>query len=426
MAFLCAWALVACRQSIAVDEASPNRPVADERVPIPPSPTSTAPIGTTPVVAPGAPSGAPSGAPIMAPLPKKVALRGAWLTNVGSQILYDKALLREAFSSMKAWGLNAAYVVVWHKGYTLYPSEVARKFSGAAVEPHKEIYRSWDMLAECVKLGKEFGISVIPWFEWGLKIPEGHSALKSRAHWFTKQSNGQIFAGSDPRFAYLNPTLDEVRGFFADLVTELLGKYDVQGVQFDDHFSLARAFGYDDATKSVFRSRHGREAPANTSDSAWKSVRANMVTDMLHYVLRAAKAKKPNLILSVAPIGYPFSYDEHLVEWPRWLDMGLVNEVIVQVYREDIPSFRRELGTASIQKARGKVKSVGIGVWAGYPEKRIDIDFVVEKSKIAQSQGYGVAYFYYEALKTWMPANETAEERRRKLGQFFSEPARSH
>jgi uncharacterized lipoprotein YddW (UPF0748 family) len=386
-------------------------------------------LGAAPNPAPNAPPPTASVSeppPIVAPLPDKVELRGAWLTNAGSEILYDKALLRDAFVSMKAWGLNAAYIVVWHKGFTLYPSEVNRKLSGEAVEPDREVYRSWDMLAEAVKLGKEFGISVIPWFEWGLKIPEGHNAHAFHPEWFTKQSNGEIYTGEHPRFGYLNPTLDEVRAFMASLVTELLEKYDVQGIQFDDHLSLGIAYGYDETTKSVYRSRHGREAPSNHREANWKAFRSEMVTDFLHYVFRAAQAKRPNLILSVSPIGFPFSYDEHLVNWPRWLEMGLINEVIIQVYRENIHSFRKEMSLPSILNARGKVKSVGIGILTGYPHQRWDIDFILDKTRAAKSMGFGVVYFYFGSMKEWIPPSDTPEERRAKLSDHFREPARSH
>lgn len=382
------------------------------------------------VASPGNPSGEPPSAsaalPPSRPLPSKVELRGVWLTNVGSDVVYDPTKLRAAFEAMSAWGFNAAYVVVWNKGYTMYPSPVAERFSGHKVEPGKPVYQSWDMLAESVKLGREFGISVIPWFEWGLKVPEGHPAISRFPGWFTLNNESKMFTGSQPRFAYLNPTLDEVRRFFADLVTDLVTRYDVQGVQFDDHFSLQKDFGYDHTTKRVFKERTGRDAPSNLADSQWKSFRASMVTDMLHYVFQSMRRVRPNALRSVAPIGYPFSYNEHLVDWPRWVNEGMVDELIVQVYREDVPAFTRELNTQPLANAREKIKSVGVGVWAGFPEKRIDIDFIVDKTKVVRQRGLGTAYFYYEALKTWMPSHETAAERTTKLSGVFSEPARSH
>lgn len=431
---LASGALLSCRNAVPTSHRERPREATAEAVKGPEGVLSPVP-GVTPTGTPavGAPNGGAPGLegsngvlPPAKPLPAKVELRGVWLTNVGSEVVYDPKLLREAFASLSAWGLNAAYVVVWNKGYTLYPSDVAARFSGHKVEPGRKVYESWDMLAECVKLGREFGISVIPWFEWGLKVPEGHPALAKHPGWFTVNKESKLFTGEAPRFAYLNPTLDEVRGFFADLATEVVARYGVAGVQFDDHFSLQKDFGYDPTTKRVFKERHGRDAPANPSDAAWRSFRASMVTDMLHFVFQAMRKAKPDALRSVAPIGYPFSYNEHLVDWPRWVNEGMVDELIVQVYREDVPAFTRELGSQPLANAKGRIRSVGVGVWAGFPEKRIDVDFILEKTKVVRQRGFGTAYFYYEALKTWMPAHETPAERATKLGAEFSVPARSH
>src|SRR5512140_3442134 len=52
-------------------------------------------------------------------------LRGVWLTNVDSEVLFNKKTLTDAVKKLADLNFNTLYPTVWNWGYTLYPSKVA-------------------------------------------------------------------------------------------------------------------------------------------------------------------------------------------------------------------------------------------------------------------------------------------------------------
>ena len=58
-------------------------------------------------------------------------IRGVWLTNIDSEVLFSKDNLRDGLRRLERLNFNTIYPTVWNGGYTLYPSEVAETNSGA-------------------------------------------------------------------------------------------------------------------------------------------------------------------------------------------------------------------------------------------------------------------------------------------------------
>jgi Glycosyl hydrolase-like 10 len=99
-------------------------------------------------------------------------IRGVWLTNVDSEVLNSLGNLKEGLKRLKAMGFNTLYPAVWQRGFTLYPSGVAKALTGAAVMPNS-VFEHRDMLAELIQVAKPMGFRVIPWFEYGLMVKPG-------------------------------------------------------------------------------------------------------------------------------------------------------------------------------------------------------------------------------------------------------------
>lgn len=95
---------------------------------------------------------------------KKV--RGVWLTNVASDVYTSEDKIKKAIELLASTGFNVVFPVVWNKGFTLYRSEVMRRYFGDdfIIDP---TYSNRDPLAEIVEAAKAFKLKVIPWFEYG-------------------------------------------------------------------------------------------------------------------------------------------------------------------------------------------------------------------------------------------------------------------
>ena len=97
-------------------------------------------------------------------------LKAVWLTNIDSQVMNSRKNLAEGMQRLAGLGFNTIYPVVWQRGYTLHPSEVAKQWTGAAVLPNSP-FVDRDVLTEIIELARPLKMRVIPWFEYGLMVP---------------------------------------------------------------------------------------------------------------------------------------------------------------------------------------------------------------------------------------------------------------
>jgi len=278
-------------------------------------------------------------------------LRGVWLTNVDSEVLFSRDNLQKGFEQLAQCHFNTIYPTVWHSGFSLFKSEVChrlmgerkRTYPGVERSPLEDAQDNRDMLQECIDLGKRHGMSIIAWFEYGFMIRQNHPLRRTHPHWYTHQRDGTRIDKN--KLEWLNPFHPEVQQFFLDMVDELLDNYEVDGVQIDDHFGLPVAFGYDDYTTKLYQQENRLIAPANAKDPRWIDWRTNKITEFTNKLAKRVKERKPGAIFSVSPNPPEFSYQNFLQDWPAWVRGGNVDEVIVQTYRWDMPSFTNELST---------------------------------------------------------------------------------
>ena len=171
--------------------------------------------------------------------------------------------------------------------------------------------------------------------------------------------------------------------------------YDVDGVQFDDHFSLPHAFGYDPFTRALYRRETGRAVPADSRDPAWVRWRADKLTAFLRRLRLALKARKPGLLISLSPNYADFAYKLQLQDWRAWVRAGLVDEVVVQLYRPDLASFRAELDRPELQEKR---VPMAVALMAGQRQRPTDLPLLQGKVEATRQRGLGMAFFHYAPL----------------------------
>lgn len=56
-------------------------------------------------------------------------------------------------------------------------------------------------------------------------------------------------------------------------------------------------------------------------------------------IVSAVRNVKPNMKISLSPNSHRFSYKYYLQDWNTWVKTGLVDELVLQVYRNDKNSF---------------------------------------------------------------------------------------
>ncbi len=339
-------------------------------------------------------------------------IRGVWLTNIDSPILFNPRLLRDSMQELGKLNFNTVYPVVWNWGYTVYPSQVAQRVTGYAIDPRYTGLQGRDPLAELVEQGREHRIAVIPWFEFGFMAPADSELARLHPDWLTRRQDGSTIwqEGQDSR-VWLNPLNPEVQQFILSIILEIVTKYGVDGIQFDDHMGLPSDFGYDPYTIALYQQENpGKEPPTNFKDPAWLKWRADKITEFMGRVYRAIKARKSHVTVALSPNPQKFSYENSLQDWATWRRLGYVEELILQVYRPDISSFEVELRQPEVQEAKLHIP-VGIGILTGLKNKPVPINLVQEKLQKTRELGFaGVSFFFYETM--WNLSNEPVDYRK--------------
>ena len=366
-------------------------------------------------------------------------IRGVWITNVDSDVLFTRNRLATAIKDLRQLNFNTIYPVVWNWGYTTYPSKVAKRVVGSSFMPKKsagllinrklsntEGLEGRDVLKEMVTQGHKQGLAVIPWFEFGFMAPAttdpaGSDLAKLHPDWLTqKQDGGTIWKeGKDPR-VWLNPFKPEVKKFIIDLVVEVVGKYDVDGIQFDDHFGLPSEFGYDKFTVDLYKREHqGKLPPKDPKNEEWINWRADKITDLMRDLFTAIKATNPKAIVSISPNPQTFAKSFFLQDWAKWERQGLVEELLIQVYRDKLETFIGELQKPEVKLASKHIP-VGIGILTGVKPKPISMKQIQTQIAAVRQQGLaGVSFFFYETL--WKLTNEPAVTRKDGFRQMFAQ-----
>lgn len=354
-------------------------------------------------------------------------LRGVWLTNIDSTVLFSKANLREGIDRLKSLNFNTVYPVVWNGGYTLYPSAVGERLLGEKKRlfpgnnPSFEAQQGdRNMLQEVIDLAHAENMAVIPWFEFGFMAPADYALRQQRPEWFTQRLDGsqEIQQGAET-FTWMNPFHPQVQQLLLLMIDEVLQTYPVEGIQMDDHLGMPVDMGYDPYTVQLYRLEHGGAAPPeNPDDGEWVRWRAQKITEFMGKVRTLVDQRRPGAIVSVSPNPYPFSYVRYLQDWPEWERLGYVDELVIQVYRDDVDRFVWELNKPTTEVARRRVPTA-IGLLSGLRGRPTDAALLAEQLEATRDRAYaGVSYFFYETL--WVPGQESREDRLRQFLNHFA------
>jgi len=358
----------------------------------------------------------------IAAIPRTAELRGVWLTNIDSEVLFRSEQLQVAVQELARLNFNTLYPTVWNWGYTLYPSPVAQQTLGYTVDPREPGLQTRDMLAEIVQAGHQRGLAVIPWFEFGFMAPADSELAKIHPDWLTQRQDGsQVWdEGIYPR-VWLNPFHPEVQQFITRLMLEMVNRYDIDGIQLDDHFGLPVEFGYDPFTLQLYQQEHpGKVPPKNPQDAEWVRWRANKLTAYVKQLFETIKARKRKVLLALSPNPYPFAYNAHLQDWRTWEREGLIEELIVQIYQEDLQKFTQELNRPELVDARRHIPT-GVGVLTGLKDRTVPIQKVQAKVTTIRQQGFsGMSFFFYETM--WNLSSEAGDYRKSVFQSLFPVP----
>ena len=365
------------------------------------------------------PSSPPPTIPTQIPIIKpRTEIRGVWLTNNDLPMMENRTKLGNAMRQLRALNFNTVYPVIWNSGYVNYSSPVAQRYG---IQPFvRKGSDGHDILADLVNQAKSQNILVIPWFEFGFMVPQTSELATLHPDWLTETRSGeQLSNGPAGEVAWLNPFHPEVQQFITELVLEAVTQYNVDGIQFDDNMGLPREFGYDKFTRALYTKETKKSVPSNVADANWVKWRADKITAFMTQLNQSIKSRKPTAIVSISPNYYDHAYKLTLQDWLEWVRSGIVDELIMQVYRSDLNSFTAKISRPEIIETQQKIPTA-IGILTGLRRRPVSIQQIQSQTRTAQERGLGVSYFYYESL--WDDAPEGIMERISGFQSLFPTP----
>ncbi len=303
----------------------------------------------------------------------------AWAT---SKEATDRILAR-----VKEAGFNVYVPCVWHGRGTYYPSAVAP----ADPALKGRIASGEDPLEYLVEQAHRLGIQVMPWFT----VVRREGGLFP--HWRSEGTNESAFNVHDPAF----------RRFVVDLMTDVVRRYPIDGINLD----YIRSMGIcrSDGCKADYASRFGRDLdrdvamrkvpfhPGAASIATWN---AEAVTAIVRAFAQAAKALRPELVISVD--AHPLHPDltiqgQDAIEWvnQRWVDV---------IYNMD---YRKEVDLERMRKTRAALKEpervILLAALFDLEDKRVTPrrpDEVVGYVALTRRlwPGSGIAFYHFKQL----------------------------
>jgi uncharacterized lipoprotein YddW (UPF0748 family) len=326
-----------------------------------------------------------------------------WLTTVDSAVMHDPAEAQRALAFLRHNGFRRAALPLYTAGVVTWSPAPARNRLAIPTDPLLPPSTAAGPTASLLAALGRAGLERVGWFEFGLMAPVGAPWLAGRDDLLLRDASGSSLWQESPGLnrVWLNPILPEVQHLLEDLVVDACTQLPLEVIQFDDHLGYPVRFGYDPATLAAWRATEaGRRNPSPApGEPAWIAWRAEQVTALLERLRAAMNSACPAVRMSVSPNPQEFSYSNYLADWSSWVRRGLVDEVVVQIYRNNLAALGRELAHPSLAAAAQRVP-VRIGLLAGLKSQPKDPAQLRRELELVQARGYrGIDLFFYESAR---------------------------
>jgi len=289
-------------------------------------------------------------------------MRGVWLTDVGTMGLTYTTLLDEVLHHISKSGYDRVYFSVYGLRGQLYPT----RQRGDLIPKLPLI----NPVASMARESRRQGLKPYAWFEYGLMLPQFDSVAKNNPDWLLTMPNGeQVIENHGIPMVWLDPAHPGVQAYILGHIDDILKEESLAGIQLDDHWAVPRQFGD----------------------------RRRDLTALTAKVHQHIKAKNPELELSLSPNPYQFSLNQYNQDWLGWVRQGIVDEVVVQVYRATPGEVQQTVANSGIHTASRYVP-VGVGLYTGNKAKPFNLQAVQDQVSAVEKQNLGHSLFVYEYL----------------------------
>ncbi len=282
------------------------------------------------------------GQPASAQPAPKHEFRGAWIATVinldwpnarGASIgNQQKAQLAVMLDKLQAAGVNAVFFQVRSEADAMYESPYepwSYWLTGAQGVPPNPFY---DPLAFAIEEARKRGMELHAWFN-PYRAVRGSGYPNHASHVSARRPEWTLSIG---RLTVLNPGLQEVRDYIATVIADVVRRYDIDGVHFDDYF-----YPYPpNQITSEDRQTFNDDPRGFRSIGAWRRDNVNL---FVAQVADSVNAIRPSVKFGISPFGIwkngvpsgIVGLDAHNVIYgdaTAWLEAGTIDYLVPQLY----------------------------------------------------------------------------------------------
>jgi uncharacterized lipoprotein YddW (UPF0748 family) len=274
------------------------------------------------------------------PLPEG-EFRGLWVASVrnidwpskaGLPVDEQKRELVAILDRMSELGLNGMIFHVRPSGDALYPSQLEPWSEYLTGEMGRAPEPFYDPLQFAIEEGHRRGIEVHAWLNPYRARRLSETTPAASTHITVANPELVRTYGS---FLWMDPGEPQVRERAVAVVRDIVRRYDVDGIHFDDYFYPYPENGADFPDEETWK-RYGN----GLERDAW---RRKNVDDLIEQVARAIDEEKPNVRFGISPFGIwrprnprsvrgLDSYSQIYADSRRWLREGWIDYFSPQLY----------------------------------------------------------------------------------------------
>lgn len=278
---------------------------------------------------------------------RKREMRAAWIATVVGidwppsvdDVTAQRQRMIEILDSLKALNFNAVVFQARPTADAFYQSDIepwSRYLTGRQGVPPEPFY---DPLAFVVREAHRRCMEVHVWLNPYRAILKGGLSQLDSTHIYFQHPEWFVTYGEQLLF---NPALPETREYLNRVVADIVTRYDIDAVHFDDYFYPYRYKGQEFPDDKEFRAN-----PRGFVDKGdWRRDNVNLVIAQLQHTI---KSIKPWVEFGISPFGVwrnaskdergsqtraMSNYDDLYADILLWLERGDIDYVVPQLYWE--------------------------------------------------------------------------------------------
>ncbi len=278
--------------------------------------------------------------------PPKREFRGVWIATVddidwplhkGEPPAVQQQELISILDNLKSTGINAVVFQVRPECDALYHSSIEPWSYWLTGEQGKAPSPMWDPLQFAIEEAHKRGMELHAWFNpyRAVKSSSGRGSYKLAPNHVAVQHPDWLLTFGSMKL--LDPGLPAVRAYVTKVILDVIRRYDVDGIHFDDYFYPYSPITNEDSLTFL----HYNRGFTNLAD--WRRDNVNLLVNMIHDSISVIK---PWVKFGISPFGIWKNrivdggagtngfeaYDKLYCDALEWLRAGTIDYVTPQIY----------------------------------------------------------------------------------------------